>query len=270
MSLSSLHLQQLYQGYLETNLLWKSNPLNGLVQFETTVIPSHRFNRLITRKLRLGQLAEQFVFHQLERTQHCRIIAENLQIQSEKTTIGELDALIKLEDQLYHVEVVYKFYLFDDSLGDSEIEKWIGPNRNDSLVEKLDKLSQKQLPLLYSSESKMALKQLNIQTGNIQQKVIFKAQLFSPYNTEVTLNQLNETCLSGFYLKRNDLKDFSHCVFYIPPKLDWFLRVHNDVDWLIASDFKSQADLFLTQQKSPLIWIRKPDNSLLKCFLVWW
>jgi len=48
-----------------------------------------------------------------------------------------------------HLEIIYKFYLYDPSIGLTQLDHWIGPNRRDSLVKKLTKLKQKQLPLLY-------------------------------------------------------------------------------------------------------------------------
>ena len=44
---------------------------------------------------------------------------------------------------MIHLEIVYKFYLYDNTIGTSEIDHWIGPNRNDSLREKLEKLKSK-------------------------------------------------------------------------------------------------------------------------------
>jgi hypothetical protein len=60
------------------------------------------------------------------------------------------------------------------------------------------------------------------------------------------------------------------CQFYIPSKLDWFLEPNLDVNWLDFEQFRTRVETFLNQFKSPLIWIKKPDDSVLKCFLVWW
>ena len=42
--------------------------------------------------------------------------------------------------QVIHMELAYKFYLFDPNISSESINNWIGPNRNDSLNEKLEKL----------------------------------------------------------------------------------------------------------------------------------
>ena len=270
MSLTDTHLQHLNLGFLKTPSLWNSNSVLGLDQLQ---IPNDNiilFRRTLNKKLRLGLLAEQFVFNHLEQFEDCRILAENVQIRKGKQTIGELDALIELNKERIHLEIVYKFYLYDETLGASEIEHWIGPNRNDSLKEKIAKLKNKQLPLLYSSECKLNLEELDLHNKSFQQRVLFKAQLFIPYQKSITCSQLNKNCINGFYIHKEQLDDFNSCEFYIPSKLDWFLDADNSVYWLNMETFKNDVEVFIEQSKSPLIWIKKPDGTLLKSFLVWW
>jgi len=247
--MTNLHLQHLYKGFSSTHLLWNKIPVMGLNQFQLDGKYIALFNRAVHKKLRLGQLAEQFVFNQLEDINNCNILVENLQVQNGKHTLGELDTLIEINKKKIHLEIVYKFYLFDDSLGDSEIERWIGPNRNDSLIEKITKLKNKQLPLLYSQECKSALEALNLDIEDFQQQVLFKAQLFCPYKTEIEFDILNKNCLEGFYLNNNQLEDFKTCEFYIPSKLDWFLEAHNAVKWINFETMKAETSSFLKLKK---------------------
>ena len=44
--------------------------------------------------------------------------------------------IVEYLSKILHLELVYKFYLYDKNLGEKEIERWIGPNRSDSLLEK--------------------------------------------------------------------------------------------------------------------------------------
>lgn len=269
MSLTNSHLEHLYQGFLKTPLLWNKDKINQLKQlpipYETSL-----FKRPIHKPIRLGQLAEQFVFNQLEHTRHCEILAENVQIQKEKQTLGELDALLTLNSELIHLEIVYKFYLYDAALGRLEIERWIGPNRNDSLAEKVNKLKTRQLPLLYAADSESTLNELHLNVKSIKQYVLFKAQLFVPYQESVVFEYLNEDCVCGFYIHTTQLEYFNTCQFFIPEKLDWFLEPTYFVDWLDYDEFRKRTEEFLNQFKSPLIWIKKSDDKVLKCFLVWW
>ncbi len=69
------------------------------------------------------------------------IIGQNIQVIENKITISELDCLILDNHKPVHIEIVYKFYLYDESLTGNEIDKWIGPNRNDSLKHKITKLN---------------------------------------------------------------------------------------------------------------------------------
>ncbi len=105
MSLTDSHLQCLYHGFLNTPLLWNSSPVLGLNQLQIHDNDIVLFERPLHKRLRLGQLAEQFVFNQLEQLEDCRILAENLQIQKERQTLGELDALIELDRESIHLEI---------------------------------------------------------------------------------------------------------------------------------------------------------------------
>lgn len=270
MNITNSQLQYLYQGYLKTPLLWNSNKIHGLHQIQFNYNLTSVFNRSIIKQLRLGQLAEQFVFNELDQVENCNILVENIQIQKEKQTLGELDALIELNNDRIHLEIVYKFYLYDETLGNTEVDRWIGPNRNDSLIEKINKLKNKQLPLLHLPECNSILKPLNLNAKDFLQRVLFKAQLFIPYKKSVVFKQLNKDCVCGFYINKQQLEDFTDSMFYMPSKLDWLLDVNPFVDWLDFEAFRSQFDTFLKQKRSPLIWIKTPDSNVTKCFLVWW
>ncbi|WP_026752824.1 DUF1853 family protein [Sediminibacter sp. Hel_I_10] len=264
-----LNLQALYQGFCATPLLWKQDDIRGLHQLEITDFSLH-FLRKLERPLRLGQLAERFVFNQMDTAEDFESIAENIQIQDGKQTVGELDALIKHHRSPIHLEIVYKFYLYDASLGSNTIVRWIGPNRKDSFSEKLDKLSQKQLPLLHTDTCQPVLRQLGLEAQQLEQRVLFKAQLFAPYGEQVDFEKLNPKALKGFYLHRNQLQHFKASKFYIPKKLDWFLDPIADVIWSSWQTFISTVDLLLENHRAPMIWIKDETGTLHKVFLVWW
>ncbi|WP_299336716.1 DUF1853 family protein [uncultured Psychroserpens sp.] len=270
MNLSHQHLQLLYQAYCKTHFLWMNDRVFKLKQCHLPVASNPQFLRKLDKQLRLGQLAEQFVFNQIETSDTAELLAENIQIQKDKQTLGELDALIRVSHSPIHLEIVYKFYVYDDTLGSSELEQWIGPNRKDSLIEKLNKLKEKQLPLLYSNACKANLEKFGVNTISVEQQVLFKAQLFVPYQQEVSFNLLDERCVCGFFITNTQLKDFRDSQFYIPMKLDWFLEPHHKVDWLSFNDFRSDVNAFLEQQQSPLFWMKNERQELSKCFLVWW
>ena len=263
-------IQQRYEGFLQTNSLWKNTTIYDLVPFEIDAISS-KINISIDENLRLGKYIERFVSYQLAQEKSIKIIAENIQIQKEKITKGELDCIILKDEKPIHIEIIYKFYLYDRSVGKAEIEHFIGPNRKDSLVEKLVKLKEKQLPLLYSAECCAYLKSIHVNIDKIQQQVYFKAQLFVPFsNLNIELSSINKDCIAGFFINIKELEQFSDCKFYIPIKKDWLVIPHQNVDWLNFHQFNEKSSDYLERQFSPLCWLKKPNGEIKKFFLVWW
>ncbi len=216
-------LQKRYKGFIQTPFLWHGNSIENLQQFEI-FSKTVKIDISIDENQRLGKYVERLVAFELAQHKHLSILVENLQIQKNKITLGELDCLLLKEGTPIHLEIIYKFYLYDDSVGTTEIEHFIGPNRKDSLIEKLNKLKHKQLPLLYSKACQPYLDTLNIQKKDVCQYVYFKAQLFLPFlNQNMQLNLLNNDCVTGFYITKNEIKEFKDCKFYIPNKKDWLV-----------------------------------------------
>ena len=263
-------VQNRYDGFLQTSCLWNNAEIYNMNQFEIKSNAT-KINITIDEKLRLGKYIERFVSFQLEKQNNISILCENKQIQKEKVTLGELDCIILKDKKPIHLEIIYKFYLYDNSIGTNEIAHFIGPNRKDSLIEKLDKLKQKQLSLLYSNECLAYLETINLNATKIEQQVYFKAQLFVPYaDRNINLKLLNQDCIVGFYMNRNELKQFSDCKFYIPNKKDWLIIPHKNVNWLTFDQFIEQLNPYLERKFSPLCWLKKPNGEIEKFFLVWW
>lgn len=221
--------------------------------------------------MRLGHLVERFVSHELQFYKNIKVLAENIQIKQDKITIGEIDCLLKNNLTTIHLEIIYKFYLYDESVGASELEHWIGPNRKDSLIEKITKLKTKQLPLLYKPETEQLLKQFNLDLNTIRQQVYFKAQLFVPYHMHgIQLRIINNQCIQGFYLRFNDLEQLNSYQFHIPTKLNWLTKAHHDVTWMDYNEGKKTIQASIIQQRAPLCWLKSENGILQKVFVVWW
>lgn len=260
-----------YQGYLNTPNLWFGNAIYNLQQLELASKTSIRFNETLPKNIRLGKRVEQFVFHQLKQLPQVSILSENLQIQQDKHTLGEMDALLLMNETPIHLEIIYKFYVYDESVGTTELEHWIGPNRKDSLVEKLNKLKNKQLPLLYHQETLKYLKTYQLDVSNIKQQVLFKAQLFLPYkHTHTEWHDINPACVMGYYLKQGDLNHFEDCKFYIPKKTNWLLEPQVAVSWLKFDTFSNTLLTCFEKQQAPMVWIKHPKGKMDKVFVVWW
>jgi uncharacterized protein len=263
-------LQKRYLGFLSTPFLWETDAVFNLNQFEITS-SSNSIDISLDSNLRLGKYVESLVSFELRQQENITILIENLQIQKNKITLGELDCLLLKDNKPIHLEIIYKFYLYDASVGSSEIEHFIGPNRKDSLIEKLTKLKEKQLPLLYNDTTETYLTSLKLKPNDIKQEVYFKAQLFVPYaNKNIELKKLNFNCIVGFYINLNQLYQFSDCKFYIPNKKDWLIIPYQNVNWILFDTFKKAAKDYFEQQFSPLCWIKFNNGELKKMFLVWW
>lgn len=268
--MSQKQLQKRFEGFLQTPCLWQHDAVASLQQF-TIETKQTSFTEKIDEHLRLGKYIERFVSFQIRQEKDYTIVRENIQIQRDKLTLGELDCLLLKDKNPIHLEIVYKFYLFDASVGKDEIDHLIGPNRKDSLVDKLTKLSQKQLPLLYAKETEKYLKEMDFTIKNATQQVYFKAQLFVPFaGKNIKLTKLNTACIAGFYIHKNQLINFRTCTFFIPIKKDWLLKPHKRVSWLHFEKFSEKATEYLAQQYAPLCWMKFNNGELQKFFLVWW
>ena len=260
--------QQRFEGFLNTPVLWKDLEVYHLTQFKIEQEPLS-FDQAIDSKQRLGKYVERFVSFQLSRNPSIKIISENIQISKDKITLGELDCLLYKNGTPIHLEVIYKFYLYDPTK--QGLDCWIGPNKKDSLVEKLDKLRQKQLPLLYSKECKEYLQSIDLNAKDIQQQVYFKAQLFVPFRMKKEIqSSINTDCIVGYYFKPHELVQFKDAKFYIPTKKDWLMIPHTNVDWIVYEKFLKQSKTYLDRQFSPMCWMKTTTGELKKFFLIWW
>ncbi len=228
------------------------------------------FKGIIPHEVRLGKLVEHYAFYEFKQAGEIELLHKNIQVIENKVTLGELDCLIKHNNQLIHLEVVYKFYLYDETVGTEELDHWIGPNRNDHLVKKLTKLQSKQLPLLHHPTTQKHLQELGLNSEDFLQRVDFRAQLFIPLNKSITSSNLNQQCISGFYIRLNELDNFTNNQFYIPTKLDWLIEPHEKVKWIEINTFKQELNDLLNAKKSPLCWLKTTEGMLQKFFVVWW
>lgn len=265
-------ITDLYQGFLSTPFLWTKKPLNKLSQLQLPVHKAtHNYEGILPSNIRLGKIVERFVSHELNQYESINILRENLQIIENKITLGEIDCLLKLKEQFIHLEIVYKFYLYDPDNSSEEIDRWIGPNRKDSLLQKLTKLKEKQLPILFHKQTKLHLEKLQIKLAEIKQKTYFKAQLFVPLNlVNKKFLLVNNQCIKGFYIRLKELYLLNENTFYIPSKIDWLLEPNSEDNWLSYTDFEPQVTQHLNNERSPLCWVKDKKGNTGKFFVVWW
>jgi hypothetical protein len=203
------------------------------------------------------------------------MIAHNLPIYEDKITKGEIDFLVDdlTSNLVMHIELVYKFYLLDSPDDSMKNDQWIGPNRKDSLVLKVDKTNRHQLPLLKSSLCKKPLEILGLNQENVEQRVWFKAQLFTPYLHEFKWkSDLNKKCNEGFWCRMEDFKKFAsdEDSFCIPEKKNWMVNPELNENWYSKDSTLNEIKKYLDVQRSPMCWMKNKEGQTKKFFIVWW
>ena len=221
--------------------------------------------------LRLGHLAEKIVSELIKSSSNYNVLHENIQVIEGKKTIGELDFIIedKRTKQLIHMEFAYKFYLFDPYISSEPINNWIGPNRNDSLKNKLEKLKRKQFPLLYHACAKSQFK--NIEIDEVSQALCLLVSLFIPYEYKAHFSPMYEKAIKGYYVNMETFTRFDHSAktYYIPSKKEWGMDPSENESWTDFNGIKKNIDTRIEEKQAPLCW-QKHKDSYVAFFIVWW
>jgi len=208
----------------------------------------------------------------LKNSKHYRLLASNLQIQGEKGTIGELDYIVQNQatDEVVHIELSCKFYLYDNKITTSEESKWIGPNRKDSLYDKLEKLKSKQFPLIRALDTIKTLDEINIPIP-ISQQLCLKVFLF--VQKKANLNNFSnnyKNCIVGYWIKHIDFdREDKDAFFAIPCKKQWLLPKKQITTWLSYNEVKEEIERQIKLKKSPLVY-KKTEQQIEQFFVVWW
>ena len=236
-----------YQGFMDTPSLFLDVGdfvKQPLFAFEE-VSPLKEKLLELKKNTMLGKRAELFFKELIKGSKEYKVLADGIQVFKDKRTVGELDFIIQHRKslQVFHTELTYKFYAYDPNIATTAIEKWIGPNRKDTLVQKLDKLNTRQFPLLHTKETQQRLEKLGLPLDGIAQRLVFKAQLFVPENTLLTLfPACNKNAIRGNYMRLEALTNTisSNSRFFLPKKQDWMLPAKNNRTWLAFSEIKNE------------------------------
>lgn len=272
-------LKNQLQGFMATPPLWEGN-YKGIGQFS---LPESKFPEKLNINRELPSLATNYVLGKrmesffrllIKWSPHYQLISNNVQISRNKITLGELDFLLKdlQKNQVIHVELVYKFYVYDPSFNKEE-ERWIGPNRRDSFLQKLEKLQHKQFPLLYLPETKEFLQSLKLNPRDLIQQSCFKAKLFLPKQfLKKKLPLINQKSISGYWINIYEFNslDYKDYQFFLPPKQDWPIAPEMAKTWIGFSEALKRIEEAFQRKKSPLLWMKKSETDFERFFVVWW
>lgn len=221
--------------------------------------------------IRLGHLVEKIVSELIKSSVNYNVLQENIQIIQDKKTIGEIDFIIEntKTSELMHLELAYKFYLFDPNISANPMHNWIGPNRNDSLKEKLKKLKHKQFPLLYHNAAKSRLNSLKI--DEISQALCLLVSLFIPYEYKANFSPIYKNAIKGYYIKHKTFIsiDDPKKTYYLPSKKEWGITPSENKNWTSFSGIEQYVDISIKEKQAPLCW-QKHNNSFSAFFIVWW
>jgi hypothetical protein len=221
--------------------------------------------------LRLGHLAERVVSILIKSSANYEVLYEGVQLIENEQTIGELDFILSHQNtrQLTHVELAYKFYLYDPRISSETVNNWIGPNRNDLLRAKLDKLKSKQFPLLYHEAAKSQLDRVAIR--DISQKLCFLASLFIPYQSETHFPAAYQKAIKGYYLDLETFIRLDHPgkAYYLPEKREWGIDPAENDNWGSFSQVYAHIGSSIAENQALLCW-QKHQASYSAFFIVWW
>lgn len=255
---------------LKTNNLDSS--ITGLPTFDLAEL--HLTNEIdfqLPTNVRLGHLAEKIVAEAIKSSSNFKVVYENVQIIKEQKTIGEIDFILenKKTKQLIHMELAYKFYLLDPNISSVTLNNWIGPNRNDSLKEKLEKLKKKQFPLLYHNCTKTMLTTIAI--NEVSQVLCLLVSLYIPYQYKPNFSPVYQKAIKGYYLNFETFMqlDNPEKTYYIPTKKEWGMEPAENEIWTDFTTIKEQIKISMKEKQAVLCW-EKHKDSYLSFFIVWW
>lgn len=225
----------------------------------------------LTGKLRLGHLTELIVFKLIEASANFQVRYKSVQLFEREKTIGELDFIIEnLEtNQLVHLELAYKFYLYDPSISSNELSNWIGPNRNDSLKSKLDKLKTKQFPLLYHEYLPSIIKDISI--DQVEQALCFLVTFFIPFQYKAPMDSAFEKAVKGYYI---DLDTFlsihtKRKTYYLPSKKEYGIEPSENLNWKDLNFVIKSIESNIQKKQAVMCW-QKERAFYTAFFIVWW
>lgn len=230
--------------------------------FDLDADPERLKQHLTTeKKLPLGKQFERYISFWLKESPCFSLLAENVQLIGDKTTVGEIDFLFKetRSGRVFHMEVACKFYL--GHRNSPNWEQWIGPNGNDTLRLKMDKLD-KQLAVTTTKEGAAYL-----QTSRIPkpEPVLLMKGFFFHHFKSLTKHRPPQMSspkyAAGWWVRRSELKEVFQRggSWVVLPKSDWLSVFHTnltDDQILSGSEAVAVSDDWLKQKKRALMVIQ--------------
>jgi hypothetical protein len=270
-------LEEQFEGFIRTPQIFAENDIFEYPLYQTPkVTPLKNTCKVSAPKQSvLGKRMEHFFAFYVSHFTSEEIVVQSRPIIEDKTTLGELDFLLKdtASEEISHIELIFKFYLFDPDTGASEIDHLIGPNKRDSLNKKLERLQKRQFPLLFKEATQILLTSLDIDPENVVQKMCFKASVFLPKQMKTTsFDHINPVTIAGYWIKASEFtfEAYGENSFFTPTKKYWPVSPQQNENWYSYDDIREQIQTLLERRFSPLLWMKTPNGELERFFIVWW
>jgi len=253
-----------YLGFINSLNLFSKNTINiDYFNFQKQEISYVAFQSFsLNIKVPLGKRVEHFFEFYIDQHPSYKMLKKNIQVNHNKTTIGEFDFFLEeLEaGKIIHVELVYKFYIYLEN--EEEIKRYHGPNRHDNLEDKLNKLKNKQFPLLHNLHAKELLK--DIETSSVTQQLCFLGNTFLAPNTQAIFHLINPNTVAGSYRTvKSFMADtsFRNKHYFIPQKEDWLIDPKYGEVWYEYEEILEKIQENFERNNSLLIWIKETDSD---------
>ena len=274
-----------FKAFYKTASLW-SGSLLGLQQFPLKEFDFSHLNEeealelpAIPQGTVLGKRAEYFFKFCIEKCQNYDLVLSNAQIFNKKVTIGELDYIVQetTTGQLVHIELVYKFYIYNPDFQSSEkddrlieLSKYRGPKGRDNLIRKINHLKNHQLPLLYHPETEALLNSHSISIENIKQQVCFLAHVFIPHKFwNFKFKYINKACIVGYYFNISAFaKAETQNTYYLPEKFAWKMSPYPTALEHTFHEVLESATQSLERGFAPLVWMQLETGKFERFFIV--
>lgn len=213
---------------------------------------------------RLGIYYEQLWHFFLQQDPYTELIAHNLPVHQQGTTLGEFDCIYYcLQRECHvHLELAVKYFLgirrTSTSAAEASCQDWVGPDNRDRLDLKLNQLLQRQILLSQTPAAKQTL--CNLGVGELTREVALKGYLFQPDSTAPPPPPgYNHDCKLSHWVVCDQIE--SHCAalnakaYLILPKMRWLCaaRCGNPADALTRLELQSRAAQHFRHDHYPLL-----------------
>lgn len=161
---------------------------------------------------RLGYYFEDLVAYWLKQRISDGYFESHIKVSENNRDVGEFDFLFRHNNCYFHWETAVKFYLYWRN--NSAKVTWFGPNANDTLEKKLDKLLSHQIRMSELAESKTILQNRGIEVANLDAGIFLKGYLFYPLEQDLAdikfmaaKCQISPDHLTGWWVSVDKLSD---------------------------------------------------------------